>query len=210
MIDKIKKLQKIIEIGRLFSGSGYLIETGWWNSYKNKLPVDSLNQPIPWVTYSFIDFISERLDRVNSIFEFGSGNSTLFYEDRVKQVVSVEHDENWHSQMKNKVKDNVKLLFKSLDYDGDYCRTAKAETGAFDMIIVDGRDRVNCMLHAVDCLSSSGVIVLDDSEREAYQKGVTFLRSQSFHKLDFWGMAPGVTFKKCTSVFYKPNNCLDI
>ncbi len=31
-----------------------------------------------------------------------------------------------------------------------------------------------------------------------------------FKSLEFWGIAPTVLFKKCTTVFYKSNNCLKV
>jgi hypothetical protein len=34
-----------------------------------------------------------------SVFEYGSGGSTLFFCDRVKRVVSVEHDAAWHQMV---------------------------------------------------------------------------------------------------------------
>ena len=63
---------------------------------------------------------------------------------------------------------------------------------------------------SVNLLSSSGVIVLDDSEREEYKDGVNYLLQNKFKRLDFWGIAPTVLFKKCTSLFYLSQNCLGV
>jgi hypothetical protein len=38
-------------------------------SFKMKLPVDKDSKPIPWMTYPFIDFISDRLYPDMEIFE---------------------------------------------------------------------------------------------------------------------------------------------
>ena len=43
------------------------------------MPIDKNSNPLPWVTYGFIDFISERLNKSIDVFEYGSGNSTLWY-----------------------------------------------------------------------------------------------------------------------------------
>ena len=32
----------------------------------------------------------------------------------------------------------------------------------------------------------------------------------AYNELDFWGIAPGIFYNKCTSIFYKDNNCLGI
>ena len=59
-----------------FNDKGYLDEIGWFNAYDNKSPVDGEGNPIPWVTYSFIDFIKERLKKA-IIFFFFSNHSKL-------------------------------------------------------------------------------------------------------------------------------------
>jgi spermidine synthase len=80
----------------------------------------------------------------------------------------------------------------------------------FDVIIIDGRDRVNCCKQALAALSKSGVVVLDDSERDFYAPGITFLKKQGFKELVFSGISPGLFYYKTTSVFYKADNCLGI
>jgi spermidine synthase len=80
----------------------------------------------------------------------------------------------------------------------------------YDVIIVDGRDRVNCCKQAVAALSKNGVVVLDDSERDFYSPGIAFLKKQGFKELAFSGISPGLFYYKTTSVFYKTDNCLGI
>lgn len=71
---------------------GYLIQVGWFKSRKTGSPVGKDDEPIPWMTYPFIDFIEPRLNKNLIVFEFGSGNSTLFFSKRTGRVVSVDHD----------------------------------------------------------------------------------------------------------------------
>jgi SAM-dependent methyltransferase len=190
--------------------SGYLKEIGWIESFKMKMPVDKDLKPIPWMTYPFIDFISARLRPDMEIFEYGSGNSTLWFADRVKRVDAIEHDEKWYKIMKQKISNNVNLYFIKLDYDGEYSRFPLNLNKKYDIIIIDGRDRVNCIKISIKCLKPEGVIVLDDSERPQYLEGIRFLLNEGFRKIDFWGISPGVFYKKCTTIFYTENNCLGI
>ena len=87
-----KRLRTILA----FNSKGYLDEVGWFNAFDSQAPVDQDHNPIPWVTYSFIDFIKDRLRKKHSVFEFGSGNSTYFYAKYAGSVVSVEHDKAWY------------------------------------------------------------------------------------------------------------------
>jgi hypothetical protein len=193
-----------------FNDKGYLHEIGWFKALDTKTPVDRGNNPIPWVTYSFIDFIKERLNKQHTVFEFGSGNSTYFYAKYAGVVVSVEHDKEWYDKIVNTKPENAELIYCELVRDGDYCRVPLKLEEKFDIIIVDGRDRVNCCKQAVNAVSANGVIVLDDSEREFYNEGINFLINNGFKHLSFSGISPGLFYRKSTSVFYKPDNCLGI
>jgi SAM-dependent methyltransferase len=216
MFSKLIKATKLFSNPRLcikllsMNYSGYLKEIGWIESFKMKMPVDKDLKPIPWMTYPFIDFISDRLRPDMEIFEYGSGNSTLWFADRVKRVDAIEHDEKWYKIMKQRIPNNVNLYFIKLDYDGEYSRFPLNLNKKYDIIIIDGRDRVNCIKISIKCLKPEGVIVLDDSERPQYLEGIRFLLNEGFRKIDFWGISPGVFYKKCTTIFYTENNCLGI
>ncbi|NJM94631.1 MAG: FkbM family methyltransferase [Cytophagales bacterium] len=190
--------------------SGFLYDKGWLNSYVSREPLNRVNEPIPWVTYSFIDFIEDRLRSHMRLMEFGSGNSTLYYSKRVAQVTAVEHDGAWCKRLKDKILPNVQLLHCELVYGGDYARMAKRTGGNYDIIIVDGRDRVNCVSESIEALNESGVVVLDDSERREYEEVFTTMEKHGFKRLDLWGFAPGVYEYKCTTIFYRSQNILGI
>ncbi len=216
MLNKIWKMVDIVTQPKILKQlismnySGYLKEIGWINSFRQEKPVDKDNNPLPWVTYSFIDFIVNRLNNTMEIFEFGSGNSTLWYSSKVNTVTSVEHDSIWFEKIKENMPENVNINYKELIYNGEYSNFSNTLEKKFDIVIVDGRDRVNCMKNAIYSIKENGVIVLDDSEREQYRKGIDFLLNNDFKKIDFWGISPGLFYKKNTTVFYKNNNCLGI
>jgi len=187
--------------------AGYLFDQGWFNSFKVNSPVGKNNEPLPWMTYPFIDFIKDRLNKELTVFEFGSGNSTLFFAERVKKVVAVEHDKEWYNLIKSKMSENVSIHLKNLSEE---YQNAVINYKQSDIIIVDGRNRNECIYNSVKSLSASGIIVLDDSERKDYDEGKGFLKKSGFKSIDFWGFSPGLFYKKATSVFYKFNNCLGI
>lgn len=203
---KPKKLRVVLSLGL----KGYLEDKGWFAAFENQKPIDERGNPVPWVTYSFIDFIKNRINKEHDIFEFGSGNSTLFYSKFANKVTAVEHDKSWYKRLISKVTGNVDLIYCTLDKDGDYCRAALNTQKKFHIIIVDGRDRVNCCRQAMASLTDDGVIVLDDSERKEYNEAHEFMQASGFKNIPFSGMAPGVIISKCTTVFYKPTNCLGI
>jgi len=216
MLSKVRKMVDILCQPKMFkklilmNSSGYLKDIGWINSFKYQMPIDKDSNPLPWVTYGFIDFISDRLNTTMDIFEFGSGNSTLWYASKAKNIISVEHDNVWFEKIKKTMPKNVNIYYEKLLYDGEYSKFANALDRKFDIVIVDGRDRVNCMKNAINAIKENGVIVLDDSERKQYREGIDFLLNKDFKKIDFWGISPGLFYRKNTTVFYKNNNCLGI
>ena len=118
--------------------SGYLIDVGWFSAFKSGEPVDKNFEPLPWLTYSFIDFITERLSKEFNVFEFGSGNSTLFFARKVRDVTSVEHSIEWYNKLKNKIPNNSKLILSKSDSSEDYVAGLKQANKTFDLIIIDG------------------------------------------------------------------------
>lgn len=206
LIAKPNRLKALLSYGH----KGYLNSIGWFTAFDQKQAVDGQGRALPWVTYSFIDFIKERITKSQHIFEYGSGSSTIFYAERAGKVTSVEHDKGWFDKVKGTSPANAEMIFCELHKDGEYARKATLLNQQFDIIIVDGRDRVNCCKYSLAALSPEGVIILDDSEREAYEPARMLLKENGFKEISFSGISPGLFYEKATSVFYKANNCLNI
>lgn len=206
LITKPNRLNALLSYGH----KGYLANIGWFKAFDTQQAVDANGEALPWVTYSFIDFIKDRLNKQQKVFEYGSGSSTLFYAKRVSKVVSVEHDENWFNKIVSSKPENADMIFTKLETGGEYSKKAALLGEQFDIIIVDGRDRVNCCKESIHALSNQGVMVLDDSERKEYDEARIFLKENGFKELSFSGISPGLFYLKATSVFYKSKNCLGI
>lgn len=195
---------------RALSKNSYLRESGWFGSVARSMPVDGAGNPIPWYTYGAIRFLADRLVAPVSVFEYGSGNSTLWWAERARRVVCCEHDRYWHSLMTTRLPDNVEHLFCEFVPGAEYAQQIARNHDEFDIVVIDGRDRVNCAKNSVQALRPRGVVVWDNSDRTEYQPGYDFLANQGFKRLDFWGMGPINSYGWCTSVFYRAGNCLGI
>ena len=214
--EKVKTLFNLIknpkELSALLSlrYSGFLIDNGWFNAFNSGEPIDFNLKPIPWFTYSAVDFLGERLNKKMKILEFGSGNSTLYFGKKVEQVVAVEHDVNWYNKLEKKIPPNVNLVLSKADSSGSYINPITENKISFDIIVIDGLFRNECCKEGMEMLSNSGVIILDDSERTEYKEGINYIISKDFRRIDFWGISAGYLYSKATSIFYKPSNCLKI
>jgi hypothetical protein len=199
--------QKIFFCGKLHA---YLDDIGWIKSKQTRLPIDRNGDPIPWFTYASIAFLSGRIGPGMSVFEYGSGNSTLWWSKRVAHVGSCEHNQEWFDYFKDRVPTNVTYVHRPLEDGGDYCKAILQAEETFDIVVIDGRDRVNCAKQVLPKLREDGVIIWDNSDRERYSEGYSFLLESGFRRLDFAGLGPINNRGWCTSVFYRDDNCLNI
>lgn len=193
-----------------FGRDSYLREKGWWESFRERGAVDGDWQPLPWYTYPAIDFLKARAQSDWSVFEYGAGNSTLWWARHVGEVVSCEHDKAWHDKVAAGRADNMTLLYRAAG-EGGYAKVLDEYPGRFDVVVIDGMERTLCANHAAAALKASGVIVWDNSDQDAeYGSGMRHLVQQGFKRLDFWGPGPGAVRGWSTSIFYRADNCLGI
>jgi tRNA A58 N-methylase Trm61 len=93
-----------------------------------------------------------------------------------------------------------------LVYGGEYSRAIQKFQNRFDVVVVDGRDRVNCVKNCLPALKPSGVVILDNSERPEYSEALTFLAVNGFKRIEFVGFYPIVNVKGETTIFYRSAN----
>ncbi|NJL13696.1 MAG: class I SAM-dependent methyltransferase [Microscillaceae bacterium] len=192
--------------------TGALREDGWFQTFHTKASVDRQGRPIPWYTYPCIDFLKTRLNANMQVFEYGSGHSTRWLAQYTGRVLAVEHEPAWIAKIRPQLPPNAQVLFEATreGENGPYAHKPQSLHQAFDLIVVDGLDRVHCLLQCPSALSASGVILLDDASRPEYQAGIDFLKAQGFKELPFFGIKPIVAYKACTSIFYREGNVLGI
>ena len=189
---------------------GWLAEVGWLRSARQGEPVARDGGPLPWMTYPALRFLEARLSKSMEVFEFGSGNSTLWWAERVGRVTSCEHDAQWFERTRARLPANASVSHYPLEADGDYCRAAETTQKEFDIVVIDGRDRVNCARHSLSVLGPESVIVWDNSDRPEFREGLDLLRPHGFRNRDLEGLRPVNPYVWMTSILYRDENCLSI
>lgn len=189
---------------------GFLRKSGWLKSAFSGMPQNVQGEPLPWYTFSSINFLEQRVRPEFIVFEYGCGQSTFWWTRRVAKVVAVEHERTWYKEMKDRLPGNADLHLAELDGTGSYSNAPAAHPQKFDVVVIDGRDRVRCAEIAVDCLNPDGVIIWDNSNRPRYAPGLRFLEDRGFKRIDFAGVGPVGVKIWCTSILYRRANCLQI
>lgn len=189
----------------LLAKNSVLRTTGWLRSRKELRSVDANGEPIPWISYPAIRFIEERVRKSFQVFEFGSGLSTLWWAKRAGNVTSVEHDKAWFDLVAPSLPANASLKFA----DGDaYVQSVQGQL--YDIVVIDGIRRPDCGKSSVSSLNPGGVILWDNTDEVADRAGHLFMATAGFKRLDFFGFGPLMVGESCTTIFYRPENCLDI
>lgn len=206
------------------SHDSYLVEQGWFASMKSKSSVDKEGNPLPWLTYPFISFIEPRLNKNMTIFEYGCGNSTIWFANRVSYIHSLENEKTWFEMIGTKLPRNAKVSLEEIDIskgysamtflscadESSYSKFISTTGELYDIILIDGVYRSNSIVNSINSLKEGGIIIVDNVDYVESFESVEFLQRLGFKKIEFWGMCPIVHDGSCTAIFYKDINCLNI
>jgi hypothetical protein len=160
--------------------------------------VDAHLKPIPWYTYPAIEYLKQIDFSDKAVFEFGSGNSTLFWAQRCKTIVSVEDNVAWYDTIRPQCPSNVE--YRLVTDPTAYATTILDFAVAFDVVILDGSSRFECAQAAIGKLSPFGMIILDNADRET--DTASLLRSADLLEVDMTGFGPINGYPWTTSFFF--------
>ncbi len=163
--------------------------------------VDRKGNPIPWFTYPAIEYLSQLDLSQAKVFEYGSGASTIYWAQRTARVDAVEDDVEWFHRIKPTLGSNATLQLASTQ--NEYVNDVARSGGTYDVIVVDGSHRYECATKAVEFLSSTGFIILDDADD--HRAACESLRQSGLIEVDFSGFGPINGYTKTTSLFLRPN-----
>jgi hypothetical protein len=179
----------------------------------------------PWYTPKAIRFLQKKITKINRVFEYGCGNSSLWFAERVEEYTAVEHDQTWFTNVTSRLKEkkltNASILFVPSDesnseYDWkkewryftilkhppikpefrQYMSTIdQYPDNHFDCIIVDGRERIGCLVHSLPKLAEDGLIIFDDSSSDKYQEAFSLL-SHWYYKSYRFGLGQTTFFAR--------------
>ena len=170
---------------------------GYLRSFAERAPVDGKGNPLPLYTYPAIEYLKQFDYSRRSVFEFGSGYSTLFWMGRARRVVALEHDAKWHARLKERVADNVTLLLREPAAFPQACAELAER---FDIVVIDNAgNRYRCAETAVQALAPGGMIILDNADW--HPNTAAALRDNDLIQVDMTGFKSFDHFTSTTSLF---------
>lgn len=173
-------------------------EYGQWSSIWHWKAEDKNSNPIPWYTYPAMEFL-EHLDFSQMmVFEYGSGNSTLWWAERSTGIQSVEDDEVWYIKIQKKLKSN-KAHYLLVTDKNEYIAAAPPHA---DVYVIDGSYRRACADHVAQ-FAGGVMIILDNADW--FPETVEVLRSTlGWIQVDFHGFGPINGYTWTTTIFINP------
>ncbi|MFI3290756.1 MAG: hypothetical protein R3Y46_02630 [Opitutales bacterium] len=167
--------------------------------------VDAQGEPIPWYTYPAIEYLSALDFKDCSVFEFGSGSSSIWWAKRAKEVYSVESSKEYYDRLIENKQDNNTVFL--IDNNDDYSECIVKQNKIFDIIVIDGKRRLECIEKALPFLSPKGMLIFDNSDRALvfnhYKRALQRLNQEDFIQVDFKGFTPINMYTAVTSIFFK-------
>ena len=155
----------------------------------------------PWWNDRAIRYFGQQLRPGDRVFEWGSGASTVWLVSRGAKVTSIEHDPGWVSNVRARcpeadvrtVPDNTREYVAAID---------EFEDDSFDVVIVDGIHRPECLPRGAAKVRPGGLLVLDDTD----QRQLARLRKSSlpgWKKMSFTGFKASKDVRE-TTFFRRP------
>ncbi|MCC6177228.1 MAG: class I SAM-dependent methyltransferase [Chloroflexi bacterium] len=197
---------------------------------------NQLAAEVPWLPYSAIRFLERQIGPQAVAFEYGGGGSTLWLARRVRHLTTVEHDAAWCPRLAEALQarqvPNVELIacparpeplpaaaslpngmtYGSESAEGSFETYVKTidqfPDASFDLVIVDGRSRAACLVHAAPKVRPGGLLVLDDSDRPRYQVAKQTLTG--WLRREFWGIRPFSLERSHTTCWRRPSDATTI
>lgn len=192
---------------RLFPAAGkalnilrtLFVRRALWQSIRTGVPVDGQGQPVPWITFPALDYLSQLDFSQANVLEYGGGQSSLWWAARAKSVTSVEGRAEWAERIREKAPANLRVI--GAVEGTDYVETPLREGRMFQVIVVDGFMRPECARAALPFLAEGGLLVLDNADW--YGPLCGWLRDQGMMQIDFHGFGPVNDYTWCTTVFMR-------
>lgn len=175
---------------------------------QNRIRHNRMELGIPWIQKDAFHYLDNFIQPGFRVFEYGAGASTHYFLKKKVDLVSVEHDSFWYDSVRSFLElkgldhDDLNLIvpqavsneirmpvLSSRDsrfLDCDFSKYAsyidRYPDGSFDVVLIDGRVRVECLKYAITKLKKSGILIFDNSERIDYRQGLDSLELKCVFK----------------------------
>ncbi|MBI1801757.1 MAG: class I SAM-dependent methyltransferase [Chloroflexi bacterium] len=117
--------------------------------------------PAPWFSYRACRTLNRLIRKDWRVLEFGSGMSTLWLARRCGTLHSIEDDPQWYEVVRRLVGTGIRYELRTA---AAYADLSEYPDGFFDLVLVDGLARDQCVRSSVPKVKPGGYLYLDNSD----------------------------------------------
>lgn len=174
-----------------------------------------VNSGIPWIARPCIDFLNEYLRPSHRVFEWGGGGSTIFFLEKGCYVATVESHQEWSELIRKRIERtdpslsdrwDLRLVEVKDKHDPSIDKyVAEVLTGGlWDVIMIDGWGRMECLDAAVRMIRPGGILILDNADQAQYQSAPR--RLPNWKRKQFRGIGVARHWVTQTDVYFAPDH----
>lgn len=184
---------------------------------------DLIHLDLPWWSIKAVRVVDSLLNTKpkTTVFEYGSGASTVWLAKRVAKVFSVDHDRDWFNTLQSYIPSDsraeIRLIspqpiqtqrttirsqkpgWENSDFS-EYVNEIKKMNMTFGVIVIDGRCRAECLVTAIPFLEEHGFIIFDNSHRTRYTEAI---KNSGLYPLTLRGLTVGLPYPDQTTLLFK-------
>lgn len=132
-------------------------------------------QARPYMQRSDVEAISTTIEqlRPKKVLEYGAGGSSVYFPSVFPFIgvwLAIEDQAIWASEVMSQAGEKSALVIYAVhDADKNYV-TAPDKYKPFDLIIIDGLKRMECLEHSKELIAPGGLVLLHDADRKSYKE----------------------------------------
>ena len=182
-------------------------EARWMSSWLRLRNQSPISAALPWLPFRITAMLAREITSQSIVFEYGGGGSTKWFLQRgVRQVTTVEHDAEWLKVLGSALTPSIRHQMIPVDLaergGRSYVEAIRDYPDeSIDVVVVDGRHRVDCAEEAAAKIRRGGILIFDDIDRERYQDVFRILANWPATRVD--GLCPGKSDLGHVAVFRK-------
>jgi hypothetical protein len=177
-----------------------------------KSPMESA---FPWINYSTIQFMHHIVSKETKVLEFGAGGSSLFFLERKTNLISIEHEAEWINEVQKRASQKQLMRWSHhlissnkpnsrIPLADDYLYPLKnIVDSSIDLVVVDGRHRVESIKRSMTKVKPGGCLILDNSDRPEYAEAFVILLN--WELLEKWSITNCSEFVTPAAIWTKPS-----
>jgi len=168
---------------------------GFLESVRTQIPVNGSGETMPMYTYPCYEYLNSMNWEGADVFEYGTGFSTIWWKNHGANIYGVEHNKNWYEKINGK-----ELGYITLENSiHNYPHSINIFDKQFDVIVIDGLVRYQCVPPALKNLKSGGIIIFDNSDWHSNTKEL--LDTKDLIPIHFHGFKPTHVDSQTTSIY---------